>query len=248
MESALTETQILLLGGAALLTSILSAIVGMAGGITLLTVMLLFMDPLEAIPIHGVIQLVSNGSRTLIQRQYVRWEIIARYAVLLVPAGFLGLALAQQLPPQAMKAVIGAFVLIATWVPWWLTFGRHPEEIDPRRRFLVLGGVVGVLNMAVGATGPLIAPFFLNLGLTRFALIGTKAACQTLGHLTKIAIFGLAGFAFADHLGLIAVMFPAVIVGTWVGSRMLHAITETWFIRLYKGVLSVIALRLLIPW
>ena len=41
---------------AAFATSILSAIVGMAGGITLLTVMLLYLEPLVAIPIHGVVQ------------------------------------------------------------------------------------------------------------------------------------------------------------------------------------------------
>ena len=52
---------------AALATSMLSAVVGMAGGITLLSVMLLFMEPLVAIPLHGVVQLVSNGSRTVIQ-------------------------------------------------------------------------------------------------------------------------------------------------------------------------------------
>ena len=57
--------EISILAGAALATSMLSAIVGMAGGIILLSVMLLFLDPLVAIPLHGVIQLISNGSRTV---------------------------------------------------------------------------------------------------------------------------------------------------------------------------------------
>ena len=53
-------------------TSILSAVVGMAGGITLLSVMLLFYDPLVAIPLHGVVQLISNSSRAVIQRRHLR--------------------------------------------------------------------------------------------------------------------------------------------------------------------------------
>ena len=53
------------LAGAALATSILSAVVGMAGGITLLSVMLLFLDPLVAIPLHGAVQLVSNARKRL---------------------------------------------------------------------------------------------------------------------------------------------------------------------------------------
>ena len=159
-----------ILAAAAFATSILSAIVGMAGGITLLAVMLLFLEPLAAIPLHGVIQLVSNTSRTAIQRKHVDLHILLRYSALLVPMGWVGLHLANALPAAATRIIIGIFVLVATWFPGWLMLGTHPEETNPRRRFLVLGGVAGVLNMTIGAIGPLIAPFFLNLGLERRAL------------------------------------------------------------------------------
>jgi uncharacterized membrane protein YfcA len=246
VDMALAHADILVLGLAALLTSVLSAIVGMAGGITLLAIMLLFMDPLEAIPLHGVIQLASNGSRTWIQRSHVRWPWVLRYSALLLPVGVVGLAFARHLPPAELKAIIGLFVLVATWLPGALLLGAHPDRIDPGRRFFLLGAVVGGLNMAIGATGPLIAPFFLNLGLTRFELIGTKAACQAAGHLAKIGLFGAAGFAFGDHALLLAVMLPMVVVGTSMGSRILHRVGEAWFTRLYKGVLSLVAVRLIV--
>lgn len=236
----------MVLGLATLATAALSAVVGMAGGITLLAVMLLFMEPLVVIPIHGAIQLVSNSSRTYIQREHVRWEIVARYAIPLLPMGFIGLALARQIPPEGLKALIGAFVLLATWAPKLLLFGTHPEDADPRRRFFVLGAVVGVVNIAIGATGPLIAPFFLHLGISRFALIGTKAACQAAGHLAKLVVFGLAGFVFSDHLTLLMVMIPMAVAGSWLGSRLLERVSERGFVILYKTVLTVIALRLVI--
>ena len=93
-----------------LLTSMLSAVVGMAGGITLLSVMLLFFDPLVAIPIHGVVQLVSNSSRTFVQRKHVDWTILWRYSLMLVPMGFIGIEIAQALPPNVPRALIGVFV------------------------------------------------------------------------------------------------------------------------------------------
>jgi uncharacterized membrane protein YfcA len=234
-----------ILDAAAFATSILSAVVGMAGGITLLAVMLLFLEPLAAIPLHGVIQLVSNSSRTAIQRKHVDLHILLRYSALLVPMGWAGLHLANALPAAAMRVMIGIFVLIATWFPGWLLLGTHPEETNPGRRFLVLGGMVGVLNMTIGATGPLIAPFFLNLGLDRRALVGTKAACQTMGHLVKIALFGMAGFAFAPHLALLVTAGACVVAGTWIGSQILERVSERFFRWLYMGVLTVIALRLL---
>ncbi len=226
-------------------TSILSAIVGMAGGITLLAVMLLFFDPLVAIPLHGVVQLVSNSSRAFIQREHLRWELIGRYAVLILPMGFVGIGIAQNLPPEATRALIGLFVLAATWRPNLLLFGSHPEKSDPRMRFFALGGFVGLLNTTIGATGPLLAPFFLNLGLSRFEIIGTKAGCQILGHLSKLIIFGVVGFVYTDFGLLLVALSASVIVGTWVGSRILHQVTEGWFIILYKGVLTLIAIHLI---
>jgi uncharacterized membrane protein YfcA len=244
-DAALAPLDVGLLVGVAFATSILSAVVGMAGGITLLSVMLLYLDPLVAIPIHGVVQLVSNGSRAWVQRAHVDRRIAWRYGVLLLPMGFAGLWLARALSPDATRLAIGVFVLVATWAPRWLLLGSHPDTIDRDRRFLLLGGVVGFLNVTIGATGPLIAPFFLNLGLSRQALVGTKAACQLLGHLAKLVVFGVVGFAYAGWAGLLAGLCAAVVVGTWVGSRLLERVDEKTFVRLYKTVLTLIALRLI---
>jgi len=243
---ALGSLELSILCVAALATAILSAVVGMAGGITLLSVMLIFYDPLVAIPIHGAVQLVSNGSRSIIQREHIRWGIIWRYGALLFPMGFVGLELAQALPPAGARCLIGAFVLLATWAPRLLLLGTHPERADTHRRFWVLGGVVGFLNVTVGATGPLIAPFFLSIGLSRQALIGTKAACQTLGHLAKLAVFGVTGFAFAQYALPLLLLSASVVVGTWLGSRLLDFVSERWFVRLYRTVLTLIALRLFV--
>jgi uncharacterized membrane protein YfcA len=229
-----------------LLTSMLSAVVGMAGGITLLSVMLLFFEPLVAIPIHGVVQLVSNSSRTYVQRKHVDWTILWRYSVMLVPMGFVGIEVAQALPPNVTRALIGVFVLIATWRRGWLLIGTHPERADIHRRFFFLGAVVGLINMTIGAAGPLIAPFFLKIGLSRQAMIGTKAACQAVGHLVKIAIFGIAGFVFAEYAIPLALLSVSVIAGTWIGSQVLESVNERWFTRLYKGVLTLVALRLVV--
>jgi uncharacterized membrane protein YfcA len=227
-------------------TSVLSGILGMAGGMVLLSVMLLFLDPLEAIPLHGVIQLVSNASRGAFQREHIDTGIVWRYALPLLPMGFAGLVVAQSLSPAVTKALIGAFVLLATWAPGLLLLGAHPERSDRNRRFLALGTAVGLLNVTVGATGPLIAPFFLNLGLSRHQIIGTKAACQTLGHLAKLVVFGAAGFAFLAFALPLAMICATGIAGTWLGTRILGRVSELWFTRLYKAALTLIALHLLL--
>lgn len=239
-------TALAILAVAALATSILSGMLGLAGGMVLLMVMLLFLEPLVAIPLHGAVQLVSNGSRSWIQRRHVRTGLVARYSVFLLPMGFLGLAFTRGLPPDLVRALIGVFVLVATWRPAWLLLGAHPEHTHPTRRFLWLGAGIGFLSTTVGATGPLAAPFFLNLGLARQGIVGTQAACQTLGHLAKLVVFGVAGFAFAEYLGLLAGLAVLVVVGTWIGSRLLERVNDRGFEIAYRVVLTAIALRLVV--
>jgi uncharacterized membrane protein YfcA len=238
---------------AAVGTSILSAVVGMAGGMTLLSVMLLFLDPLVAIPLHGAVQLVSNASRAWIQRSYVQPHIAICYALPLIPAGFLGLEVASRLPPAGTRIAIGAFVLLATWRPRWLLLGAAPRAASdhtssPRQlgvRFGLVGALNGALGVTIGATGPLLAPFFLGLSLSRLEIVATQAICQMSGHAAKLAIFGSTGFQFVPWLGMLVLLSSMVSFGTWLGSQLLHRIDERRFTLLYKSVLTALSLELL---
>ena len=66
--------------------------------------LLLYLPPLAAIPLHGVIQLVSNGSRTVVQRRHARFDWIVWYALPLIPAGLVGLSVAKAMPEALLEA------------------------------------------------------------------------------------------------------------------------------------------------
>jgi uncharacterized membrane protein YfcA len=234
------------LAAVAFVTSALTGVLGLGGGIVLLGVMLLWLDPLVAIPLHAGIQIVANASRTLIQREHVAWPLLSRYAVPLVPMGVIGLICAQALPSAALALAIGAFVLVATWSPRWLLLGFDPARLSAHGRFWLMGSLIGFLNPAVGATGPLQGPFFLDLGLSRQGVVGTFAACQTVGHLVKLLLFGAAGFAFLPHLVPLLALGLVVIAGTWFGSQLLERVDERAFGWLYRGVLSAVAVWILL--
>ena len=230
--------------GASLLTAGVSAVLGMAGGVMLLAVLLLLLDPAVAIPVHAIVQLTSNSSRVVIHAKQVRRDLLWPYMLLLLPAGMLTLPLAEHLPPDALRLAIGVFVIVATWKKSWLLLGFDPERIPARPRFAIVGAGAGALGPLIGATGPFIAPFFLGIGLNRFELIGTKAACQASGHLAKMILFGFAGFGFFQFGPLILSMAVATIAGTWLGTRLLHRMDDDRFTQLYKLTLTLVALRL----
>ncbi len=235
----------MILTAIAIATSIVSGVMGLAGGMLLLAALLLWLDPVVAIPVHGVVQLVSNGSRAWFQRAHVRWDAVWRFAWPLLPAGALGLALLRSLPPDAARAVIAVFVLVATWRPGWLRLGASAAAGRDARQGLPVGGaVVGFFSTSIGATGPLLAPFVLALGLAPPATIGTMAACQLFQHGSKLALFGAAGFDFARFALPALALSAAAIVGSAIGTRLLDRVPERSFRVIVKAVLTGLALQL----
>ena len=84
----MSETIILII--AAFVTSMISAVIGMGGGITLLGIMaLLIPEGYMVVALHGVIQLVSNMTRTTIFRAHIYRPIIRQFT----PGIILGLIL-----------------------------------------------------------------------------------------------------------------------------------------------------------
>ena len=237
-------TTIAILCAASVGTAAVSAVIGMAGGIMLLAVMLLFLEPTVAIPIHALVQLTSNSSRAVIHRKVVRRDLLYPFLILLIPAGALTLPLVEVAPADTLRLTIGVFTIVATWKKEWLLLGFDPERLGERARFAWVGAGAGALGPVLGATGPFIAPFFLGIGLNRLELIGTKAACQAGTHVAKMILFGLAGFAFLDHLPLMTGMAASVILGTALGTSFLRRIDDARFTRLYKATLTLVAFRL----
>jgi uncharacterized membrane protein YfcA len=107
------------------------------------------------------------------------------------------------------------------------------------------GGAVGALNVLVGATGPLQAPLFRAATATRQAFVGTFAASQVAGHLTKIVLFGVAGLTPSRYLVPAVVGIAGVMAGTTAGSLALDRISEERFRGIYLAAITVVSLYLL---
>ena len=65
----------------AIVTSFLSGIFGMAGGMILMGLLLALMPLPAAMVLHGVTQLTSNGWRAWLWRAHIDWRIVGRFAV-----------------------------------------------------------------------------------------------------------------------------------------------------------------------
>lgn len=223
-------------------TATISATVGMAGGIVLLSFMTFFMPFPVLVPIHGMVQLVSNTSRTFLLRGHVVWPIFWPYLLGLPFGAMVAIYLLQNFPhPKYFIALIILLILYAVFRP-----KKMPHLKIPFWAFSLLGLLVGAIGPLIGATGPLLAPFFLRDDLSKENIVATKAVVQLVGHISKIPTFVVVGFNYFEHGLTIGLMSGGVIAGTLLGVKALNIINESLFTKIFKSALLLAALRLLI--
>lgn len=222
-------------------TSIISAVVGMAGGIVLLSIMTFFLPLQIIIPIHGVVQLISNTSRTWLLKAHVIKPVFY-YFLLGLPFGAgIAVYIIKSLDSKVVPlSLIAGLIIYTLFKP-----KRLPHLNVPHWCFIFIGLIVGLLGPLVGATGPFLAPFFLRDNWSKENIVATKASVQTMGHIIKIPVFIFTGFAYLEHSLTIILMTGAALIGTHLGVKLLGKINETIFRFIYKTALFVALIRLI---
>ena len=226
-----------LIVAAVLATSILSGVLGMAGGMILMAVLVSTVSVASAMMIHGAVQATSNGSRAWFLRRHVQWQILPAY---LAGAGVtVAIFSALTLVPDAdlVLLLVGVFPFLARGLP-------RLKGLDVSRRAdaLACGSVVTAAQLCAGASGPLLDVFYLNSRLNRYQVIASKALTQTLGHLLKLVYYGLIiGVTDDIAAGFYVIAMAVAVLGTRLGTHLLAHVPESAFRRISGYVILAIA-------
>lgn len=207
------------------LTSALSGVFGMAGGLILLWFLLLALPATSAMVVHGVIQLCANASRAWFSRRYIDFRIVAIIASGGALAA-LGLALVNYTPNTAIVSLLIGLMPLLVWIPKaWFRF----DAARPGHAFCC-GVVAGGLTIAAGVSGPTIDIFFIRTHMDRRQIVATKAAVQVIAHSIKIVFYlGAALTLTATQWGAVLLAIPFAILGTRSGNVILHRLTDANF-------------------
>jgi uncharacterized membrane protein YfcA len=227
-----------------LVTSFISGIFGMAGGMMLLGVLLIYMDVAPAMVLFGAIQTSSNGWRATLWLRHVDWGIVWRYLVGST-AMFLVLRTVAILPSKAMLYLgLGLIPFAADLLPKKLT----PDITRPGAPY-ICGAFIIVLQLMAGAAGHILDIFFQKSRLDRKTIVGTKAVTQVAGHLYRIVYFGSFEFAFDvsipwwGYVGAIALSFAGTSLAAPVLLRMTDDGFRAWSRRVTIAVAAVYLVR-----
>ncbi|MCB1690678.1 MAG: sulfite exporter TauE/SafE family protein [Halioglobus sp.] len=221
------------------LTSCLTAIMGMGGGVLLIAVMPGLVPASVILPLHAATQLASNSSRAVFGWRDIDFGIIPAFVVGAVVGAWLGSEVYQQLDMHWLPALIGVLILLFTWAP--LPAVRGGGQLS----LVLLGFYQTGLGMLAGATGPLGAAVLLRRNTARDWLVVNTAVYMTLNHAIRVAAFVVIGFSFASWWVLLSGMVAASIAGSWVGTRLRHLVPQINFLRLFRWMVTLLALRMI---
>lgn len=222
-----------------LATAILSGVIGMAGGVLLMAVLVTLLPVAGAMILHGAVQAASNGARFLFLREHVMWKILPFYAIGALLAVLLFIALAFVPDPALVLILVGSF-------PWLARIVPTLRGLDVRRPVTgaACGATVTAAQLLAGASGPLLDAFYLRTEVDRRSIVATKALTQAAGHIVKIGYYAwvsnavLDEFAIADvPILLVGAGIVLAVLGARIGTRLLEKFDDRQFRRVTGWVI-----------
>lgn len=205
-------------------TAFVSGIFGMAGGMILIGILLTFLPVPDAMALHAVTQMASNGWRALLWWRHIRLHAAAGYLIGSALA-LIAWSLFSYVPgkPLAML-LLGVMPFAVRLLP--TRFKPDATRLD---HGIANGAISMSLMLLTGVSGPLIDTFFLGGKLDRREIVATKALCQVASHAAKLFYFtGVAAQADIDGT-MVAVAIAASMLGTTLARRVLEAMTDAQY-------------------
>jgi uncharacterized membrane protein YfcA len=229
------------IGATIILSSFISGVFGMAGGMILLGVLLVYFDVAAGMVLFSLIQLAANGWRSLHWRRFVLWPIFLWYVGGAVLAFGVMRAVAFVPDKATVYLLLGAIPFMVEALP-----ANMRPNIQWRGVPFITGVLTTVIQFLAGVGGLFLDIFFQKSNLDRKTTNATKAITQTFSHVLRAAYFGsLAGIGDLR----VSVWAPAMVlalVGASLAPFVLERMTDHGFRKWTRVIIFTLAIVYLI--
>ncbi len=234
----------LLLFLAGTLTFTLSTLTAGGGGLLLVPILNLLVKTTQAAPVLNTGNLIGRPIRLLLYWKYIDWKATLYY----VPTAIVGSVLAASFFAHSkiiwLQFIIGLFLISTLWQYKW---GKRKSSFKMTYAYLMpLGLLISFLGTITGASGPVLNPFYLNLGLSKEKLIGTKTANSFFMGLAQIGSYTWFGIMSNEVWGWAVSLGIGISLGSYIGKRLLKKMPDksfrNWVIGfiVFSGILMII--------
>lgn len=228
------------LSATSFLTSLLTAAVGIGGGLGLLSVMPAFMPMSAVVPLHGVTQFVSNASRFVFDYRHADTRLLPAYLAGACLGGTAGYFFIGRVPDLYLSAALGGFILLCTWTSLVMKLGKVFTN------FFSIAFIQTFLSLFVASVGLISQPVLIKQGLAKNRVIVTHAMQMSVLHGLKVFAFVVAGFPFLRYWQIALVMIVASAVGSYFGGFFRDRIPEKLGVVALKAGITFFACKMIV--
>jgi len=199
-------------------------------------------DAKSVVVMNIILGSATNILVLLYMRRYIdlkRVLFINLGSVLGVPVGAY---LLSWLDPSTIKLAIAVLVIPFSLI---LLLGHSHRFKRDSLGCGVAGFMGGVLAASTSLGGPPVVLFLLNQGLAPERFAGTLAAFFMFTSVISIGAFSSLGMITTDLLTRVAILFPALFLGSYAGIKVLPKINVTLFKRIASSIICVTALAII---
>jgi uncharacterized membrane protein YfcA len=232
----MTSLSLALLAITIVVSSFVSGVFGMAGGMILLGVLLNYMDVAAGMIFFSIVQLFANGWRALHWRRYVLWPIFAGY-VLGAGIAFAVMFVISFVPNKAIVYLTLGLMPFAIEI--------LPAKLRPNTEWCGVPFMTGILTTIIqvlaGVGGLFLDIFFQKSRLDRKTTNATKAVVQSLSHIVRAAYFGSVSGLRDVPLWACVPAIALAIAGTSLAPFVLERMTDHGFRRWTRVVIFAVS-------
>ena len=225
------------IGVAVFVASLVSGVFGIAGGMIMLGVLLIFFDVPTAMVLFSLLAATGNAWRVVSWWNHVNWRIMWGYAA----GGLIATVLMGFVAFVPSKAMVYLILGLIPYLIELLPRDHHPN-IEWRGIPLLSGLATTAIQLVAGNGGLLLDVFFQKSSLDRRTTVATKAICGTVGNLARMAYFGtIAGIEENFPLWAFIPAALLAIAGTMVAPYILERMSDQEFRRWTRQIIFAVS-------
>jgi len=233
----MTPASLAIIGVTIIFSSFVSGVFGMAGGMVLLGVLLIYFDVTTGMVLFSIIQLATNGWRSLHWRQYVRWPIFYHYVAGAVVA-FVIMRFIAFVPNKLMVYLaLGLMPFLVEALPAELR-----PNIEWRGVPFVSGALTTVIQFLAGVGGLFLDIFFQKSALDRKTTNATKAVTQTFSHVLRGLYFGSLSTVGNLDVSIWAPAMVLAVIGSMLAPFVVERMSDHGFRQWTRAIIFSIAI------
>jgi uncharacterized membrane protein YfcA len=214
---------------------------GFGGGIVLAPLLALVAPLAVVVPVSSALNMISGVSQGVRDWRKVAWRDLLRIAPFSFAGVLLGIWLLTRIDAKPLSRAFGIFIVLYAL---YMLKSKGVMPTIARRWLYPLGAFLSLLAGTIGslfggAAGPLYVMYLSALRLERDVFRATITMIMLTMGSARVIGFLATGMYTQKVLTLLAIGLPLVLIGGWIGARVVARLDQDRFGRLVGMVLLV---------